>query len=432
MSIASPRSTATARTDAADRDDSRFLTLMILGFLLVAFYYLSYRYPLKFNASDTSPTYSDTPALLQLGKYVILGALTVLTLLHLGWRVRAHRVGAVAAQGIGSVILLVAQFAMAKGALGQGLDVIGVGVTFLIPVALLTLQPYLRWEPERIGRAISFFAVAAIAFDAYQYMLYRTQGRLPALAYVDSASVRFGSFFDDPNGFACITTLLIPVIWFRWKRRPLIRAALLAAIVWCLTLTQSFTGTATVFGVTAVIVLLANSGRPVKQMAYIITGGIVSIIVLQRVLESRWFQEILATKQGSIEAHSESLYQAQDIDLIHLSGLSPSGSQTEVGWILSLLNLGAPWTIGIIALGLISFRRLLMLYRTAPTDGTRGVFLGFASFQLMFLVASFNLPLIVVFPINLIFALGVALSLLVPRFPGDAAPLPDPRAAGRT
>ena len=52
--------------------------------VVVCLFYLAYRYPLMLNASSTSGSYSDTPWVLSVGKYVLVcalvGALVVLAL----------------------------------------------------------------------------------------------------------------------------------------------------------------------------------------------------------------------------------------------------------------------------------------------------------------------------------------------------------------
>ena len=54
-------------------DNDRLATNAFAALLVIAFYYLGYRYPLRINSSTTSPTYSDTPGWLQVGKYLLKG-----------------------------------------------------------------------------------------------------------------------------------------------------------------------------------------------------------------------------------------------------------------------------------------------------------------------------------------------------------------------
>lgn len=46
--------------------------------------YSSYRYPLQINFSGTSPNYSDTPEILQMGKYLVLVCLVFISIIMEG------------------------------------------------------------------------------------------------------------------------------------------------------------------------------------------------------------------------------------------------------------------------------------------------------------------------------------------------------------
>ena len=48
--------------------------------ILLLIIYLSYRYPLQINFSGTSPTYSDTPFVLQIGKFLLAGLFFIVLL----------------------------------------------------------------------------------------------------------------------------------------------------------------------------------------------------------------------------------------------------------------------------------------------------------------------------------------------------------------
>lgn len=47
-------------------------THYVCAALILFLYYYIYRYVLQYNSDDTSPTYSNTPVLFQLAKYLIL------------------------------------------------------------------------------------------------------------------------------------------------------------------------------------------------------------------------------------------------------------------------------------------------------------------------------------------------------------------------
>ncbi len=59
----------------------RVSNILIIIFNVYLYYY-GYRYILRYNDSETSPTYSDTPLVLQIGKYILILLLIAIFLLY--------------------------------------------------------------------------------------------------------------------------------------------------------------------------------------------------------------------------------------------------------------------------------------------------------------------------------------------------------------
>src|SRR5450759_557644 len=125
--ITKPRDRPTAELQArnAPKKGDGLVTGMVSALFIIGFYYLSYRYPLKINNSQTSPTYSDTPTWLQAGKYLFIAVVLAVGVFAgaIQWR---HRVVVENARSTftNKTFLLLASFALAKGLMLGSVDTI--------------------------------------------------------------------------------------------------------------------------------------------------------------------------------------------------------------------------------------------------------------------------------------------------------------------
>ncbi len=397
----------------ADRSDG-IATNAVAILLVIAFYYLAYRYPLKLNSSLTSPTYSDTPEWLQVGKYLILAVIAVgyaiVTVAH-----RNSRPTPINGTYLltGPILTLLAVFATIKGILVGSIDMITLGIILFIGVPLASSA--LRWKIDaaRLARYISIYAIVSVVAEAIQIVLFRTQGRLPALAYENSVTVRFGAVLDDPNGFAIVVALLLPAVWIGWKRgfwRLIFSLALLVALV----LTQSFTGIVSVglallLGI--VVLKWRSPGRFVAILWSAIAGAVIVAIYL---FNSQFFSQLLGAKSGSIAAHVGSLEALQTFSWTTFLGLDNPGYFVESSYVALIQNFGLLFVIGYVLIGIAAIARLARAIGQNAVPGNAALYYAVFFYLIAYLLGSSNIQLAGVFPANFLYVLGIVLSLFAP------------------
>ena len=392
----------------------RVYTRGLLLAFLVGLYYLSYRYPFRINSSITSPTYGDTGTALQLGKYLILFVIAggVMTLTAIAWS-RREAVVEKSYPIVTTAMLIFALLALAKGAALRYPDLAALGFVFVVGFCFATASPRWAVDADALGKTLSFFAVVALIVEAVQVYLFRTQGRLPGLAYEDSVSVRFGSLLDDPNGFAILTALLLPVVWIRWRGRRLVRIALCVGLVVTLLLTQSFTGVVATSGAIGLVLLIRARRNAANSFALMLSGCIAVVGGLVYLNNWPWFRELLLTKSGSISARSTSLEAIPAMSFSDLIGVGSSTTFHESTYVALVYGIGLPLTVLYVGIGIASVARLLRLAESTP--GSRSaLYWGFAAYQVAYLVGSINMQFSGVYPNNLMYVLGIVLSISAP------------------
>ena len=359
--------------------------------------YQSYRYPLQINSSGTSPTYSDTPVSLQIAK-VLIGLFFCLVgcfyiprrTLSLG---RWALVGLAASM---SMYPLLKAFGAEAGDKSVYLDV---SFWSLAPLLLaLSVNSITFEDMDKFFRVIFFYAIASTVVEV---LLFLTVGRLPALAYSGSFSVRFGGFLDDPNGFAAVLIMLMGWAYFHFSggRRWLVEGTL----VLCLLLTQSLTAIGYFIALTLAIgtVLFIKRPRPLLLMATIATVSVALVCAWSRL--TKLAELIAGIRGGSADAHLSQLNGIQAASFIDWIIGSPSYQPFESWWLGALVNFGVPWsalTFSItLALALFALRRFFQ----APCRIEKAVLGATLMLSCYFVLGSFNLPYFRIFPVNFIF-----------------------------
>jgi hypothetical protein len=383
-------------------------------FLLTALYYLAYRYPLQINSSTTSPTYADTPLTFQVVKYVIWAALVFLLLLH-----TFATLGSVERRPVNPVLILLLGFLglwpVIQGGLYSDIGIFESGIYFLFPFALL-LFGAARVDPFRIGRAIFVFAIVAIFAEVLQVALFLSIGRLPALAYVGTYSVRFGSIWDDPNGFGFVVALLIPFGAF-YLRRWRSRLTLFAALIGLLALTQSLTAVVCSL-VASLMVWFFHLRRSAGRLVAAIYGAaIIMIAVGVAVGTSGFAQVFFRDKAASMSGHLGSFDPLRNAGLAEFLGWAPTSGHGESGYVNMLLGPGIVFAIAYAVLLLVvAARGVRRMSEVAAPSAFRAIHAGLAGFSIAVFLGLGNLPLELVFPVNALVAFAAAMSWSVSNF----------------
>jgi len=251
-------------------------------------------------------------------------------------------------------------------------------------------------------------------------------GRLPALAWKGSILVRFGSLWDDPNGFAMVIPLLMGFAYYRysgvyrWTVLALLALMLLGtfSITGCLSLALAvLLGAAMVLLRSIAWVRKRDRNMAIALCAALLLAGIV-LFALQE-----YVHMVLEAKSGSIEDHMEDYWRM-------LASYTPGsivGAELikpgEPGWLNLFADLGVVYFLCFLSVTAVSMVRWFMLWTGAEgSDRTmRPLAAGFFMFTAACAVGMSNLPVEDIFPVNLILAAGIALAI---HFGKEGVPAP--------
>ena len=392
-------------------------TYFTIGLLTMALYYLSFRYPFQINSTTTSPTYIDTPLILKALKYglfivwVYLYALLFFMLRTYTQSITKKDMLFLVASSIISIFPLVT-FLISKE-----IFLFQTGLFFVATIFYsLYQEKYINLS--KLSKIVSFFILAAIVFEGYQLINYYVAGRLPALAYENSISVRFGSIWDDPNGFALLIPLLLSFSMVKCKK--LVNKIVLAAVfMFMLIFTQSLTGTIStlasmLIGIT-LIYLSTSSKKTFTKTVWLMASYLLGLVVfLKFILPLPTIQRFIYLKSGSIEGHLNIIDLLKDASFMDLLGLNPYGMYGESGYINLLLNFGVFYTLVYLIVGFCTV--LVLLNKIKTYRGEKGVeiYYGAFFFAIAYMIALSNLPVDTIFPLNLIYVICIIIAMSKP------------------
>jgi hypothetical protein len=404
---ASPKAEA-AGALASARSGVRQLSAIpaiLLAASIVAVFYDAYRYPLRINDTATSSTYHNTPLSLQAGKYAILGALTLVLLVVV---VRSRReLGRLS--GADALLLALGSFVLLRAGAAT--------VTTHASTSVRTILPFLcgipfalagaSWVHAKAGRSAAFVRAAVVfgcavvllhaATNVVEMGLWATTGRLPALAY-SHGLVRFGGVWDDPNGTAAFSALLITaVLGGALAGRRRLATVAVAAALFNLVVAWSFSGWL-VF-----VVGVIGVGVPRLGWRKVVTGLAALAVAVAAIIG---LAAVTGTDVGS--AASTKLKSARsrlglDHHLVHAHGIgswlvgaarAPRVEDAFGTW------LSATGVVGVVLL----LAWLVVMLRSAVAWGPVWIFVG----SLGLLAASLFVPLFLVFPVGFFFVILLA------------------------
>lgn len=388
---------------------SKNLSIFVVVVMLIGMYYNSYRYPFMINSVETSPTYSDTPGWLSSGKYLLIGIVLVYTLFI---KTLMSRKVEIYKPFYALSYLYLSLIPIAYGIFTGNTTFIQSGIFFLIPCILHVFSND-SISIKNINKVILSAIYISIFAEIIQVFLFLSYGRLPALAYYESLSVRFGSFLDDPNGFGILLTLFVgfSMAYYRGMHRVILLILFFSFSL----LTQSLTAiSALLFSIaTYMIVLIHRPSNLLRILLLATSFFIFAVAIAFAYWDILWgvTTQILESKSDSIVDHSTSFDFSSKITLLQLFGLSPQGQTGESGYINLIRNFGFVYLVVYVVIGLVTINRYfrVLLNRNITTDAK-----AFATGAFFFLVAVYtatiNLPFEAIFPINLFLALILGLA----------------------
>lgn len=401
---------------------------LVSFYLFTVLYYNSYRYIFRINNARTSPTYSDTPLWLSSGKYLIIFAtfgLMVFILAMYKHRAKNYNGSDFGRQDrkneaiyiVLSVILCL--YALSVTVLTR--DAYAFEAVCFFPVLVFMILG--RFDREKffnqLYKILKVSAWIFLFYDIIQYLLFYFFNRLPALAYAGTVSVRFGSLQDDPNGYAFLMSALYFVGLSYCGYKKTIFYFLYAAN---LLLTISFTGMASVILSIVVVIILSMpvSFNKLLTTWFSLVFGVIGVMLLSQL---PILQNIISTKQGSIDQHANLFSVLSNIGISDVLGMNPPGWIAESAYVNILLNFGILVTLvmyGMVITILYRFSQHLKIHKkffyTIKNDPTYILGLCALTFCLAVCIGGINLPLEVVFPVNALFPFFLALLCLISKY----------------
>lgn len=349
--------------------------------IAVLIFYNFHRYIFKYNSELTSPTYTNTPLIWQIGKYPIL---TILVLFfYLGSRFRGK---------LNDVFIIIYGFVLFVLLINIGSCLFYGDISFkeleycfyfilALPYCFVIDDLVINWDKVIRLTAISLFLSNLAAMYNFVFT-----GRLPALGY-EGGLVRFGGFWDDPNGYGFICVFFL--FYFLIKRRYFLVFLTFVSIL--------FT-----FSFTAYIMLCFSTvfwlHERFKSINYKVILGIVLFIVLIIVVvlyNYDYISDLMTSKSGSLDQHlSNSL-------VFNLYPLANTSIQFSETWYLSFFYNYFPVSVPALA------GCCYLLYRSFK----KGVPVMVRFYLFIYLFYCLFLPMYYVFPLNFIFIVLLIFSL---------------------
>ncbi len=286
------------------RHTFNYNTKFVMSVLLLALLYYSYRYIFQYNSEGTSPTYTNTPELFKIGKYILLIFIYFYFIIAGGGKKQKE------SSNYGyEVLCLIVTFDFVlflRALLFQDVEMVK-----LLSVGILPLFYYWQYRGSRvdilkISNILYWFFLFSIIYEFTQFLLFFSIGRLPALAYNNSISVRFGGPWDDPNGWGISLSFFIPFVYY-YKKKSRWRYSLIVIGMVMLIATQSLTAIGSCFLSWSFLQFIVNrSKRPVYVMSLILLL-IISYTSYRLVLSNSFVLDYIEMKQGSVYGHAKSL-----------------------------------------------------------------------------------------------------------------------------
>jgi len=229
--------------------------------------------------------------------------------------------------------------------------------------------------------AIYFCAIALVVMNIIAIMNFILFERLPALGYAGSL-VRFGSFWDDPNGFGFFASFF--TLYFFLERKYLLSSALFL----CLLFTVSFSS----YLVFLIGVMLLSFKKIIVMGLFLV--GMLSFSFAAYIFSDQ-ILALYELKSGSIDAHL-----AYSSTFSYLPLLN-SPLPFDESWAKMLFFSYFPGSVFVFILVLISFFSYVL---------REGVNI-YELFIILFSIGNFLIPYVYSFPVNLIFCVYLALYL---------------------
>ncbi len=344
------------------------------------------RYIFRWGEPATSPTYSEVPSAYFLFWDIVIGLMVILV----ACKTRKLSINYVSIYLLTLIFSLLCLFQVESLYVrGAARNLILYGFFFLF---LYSNESWIKIS--HINRAIEFLSVFGLVFLFYQLYQYHFSGVLPTHSH-ENQLIRYGSFYDD----SLVLGVLLPMFaGYFFNKYQNIFSSLLIAVITCLV--AILTGSMTAIGVVFLYVAWNFRKRYVLLSAFLCSALFLSIYFIDQI-NYLWF-----FKGDSIDSHIEGWNKLKDLGLLTLSGFYPLDAFAESGFLLLLYNFGAPILIIVVALHVATLLACRVILVRSASSREMQAFAGAAEgLNISVLLASINLPVIIVSPVYLFVAI---------------------------
>lgn len=388
------------------KDEKRNTPLVKYFFvgLFVYLFYYSYRYILQYNAETTSPTYSDTPFMFQLMKYLLLVVVILMMIISFINSNKRMKITPLSILILFFMIMQVYQFLMSRSTI-----MLTMLISFIPCFLLITYDEKINMKS--LEKMMSVFMYFTIIYEFVQIFLYFYNGRLPALAYPTGVitDVRFGGSIDDPNGFSLILSFYIPYVYKKFTGFK--KWLHVFVLLLMLTITWSVTGIASFLAVWFIYRCYYCKHNDKKIWPYLLGVSLLAIAGCVILFTTSFGKTFIANKMGSALDHFKS-YDFNEMTLKTFIGLNPIDSGSEAGFVRLIYAGGILNLILFLAFTIISIKNL---NDKCNEEDSNPVYLGMLFYQSTMLVSMINLPMQYSFTTGGLFTTFFAISVLNKR-----------------
>jgi hypothetical protein len=366
---------------------NRWGSLALVSLILAVVFMNAARYIFKFGAPLSSPGYTSTPLIFWAIKYGLL--LAIIGVIAVG--VDSSKPRYYFAYGFVLIFTVIGLIETERQLIEIAAFYIGLyGFLFILSRFNSTLSS--TATIALLIKGLLLLMLAAVGFLLLQLALYFGMNVMPSHSHTGSMLIRFGSFLDDSLAFGILLPMFAGLCFFTIKS-PSERTMALLAVCLCSILSGSMTAMATTSAYT--IWLLRRNTR--EAVAWV-------CLALLLILTFRWqLHELWLAKSGSIQGHLEGFESLSQID----DWLDPSPSRgfSESGVLLIFNNFSPPVLIGWLVFHVITFVACRRLLASADPDNMRPFVGAVEGLNFSAFIASFNLPVIMIFPVYLLLAI---------------------------
>lgn len=364
----------------------RFLkcrTVLVATAIFILIAINSFRYFFKFGAPSSSPGYSETPIEFWVTRYLLVGFIFLIFVS--AWkRLRIFECLAFAVLVLSSIYALtISESVLIKMA---AFHLCLAGILFLAARSMKddVVADYVGNFTKLLYALVVLFSV----FLVLQIFIYFSFDRLPSHSHTNSILVRFGSVLDDSLAFGVLLPMFAGLLFYsledEFSRSVSLMAVILIAVL---------TGSLTAMAMTAIYTLwlVRLQWRNFALWVLLISLLLVSF---------RWyFIELWSAKSGSIAGHLEGF----QLLSVNPNAKLQSGGFAESGWILLFKNFGIFALL--VMLGFHLYIHLLCSRTLRSAYGYKQYIGAVEGLNFSALFASFNLPVLMIFPVYFLLAI---------------------------